>query len=388
MRRGIVAAAMVALLVAACKPYIPDLPPSMIPEPAAADVETVVFLVGDAGHAIEERYPVMSVLRGDVEAWSRQLRGDTSVVVLYLGDIVYPDGMSAADEAGYARDSLVVQAQANVVAGPAARERGWAFFMAGNHDWGNARNTEGVARLQELERFLDRRRANGLRVRLLPEAGEPGPAVLDIGTRLTILLYDTAWWLLASDAARKARMFSQTEDALRRSRGRVVLFAAHHPWRSASPHGGNVGLWKAFGLRYLLNRSGAILQDLNSIPYRELTRSLERSFRVYPPLVFAGGHDHSLQVIQTEGEAEPRFAIVSGSASKVSDVGHIAGMRYRLAAPGYGKLYIRRDGHVDFIMVAAPDKDQLSCDGTGDALRECMTRAMASFRPRFGMRLQ
>lgn len=381
-------AALALLLLTGCKRELPQLPPSMIPEPPASEVETVVFLVGDAGDATEERFPIVHVLRGDVETWSRQLSGDTAVVVLFLGDVVYNDGMGAPDEPDYAADSLIASAQVNVLAGPAARERAWGLFLAGNHDWGNAKNIEGIHRLQELEKFLDRQRANGLPVRLLPEAGEPGPAILDVGSKLTLLLYDTAWWLLASDAIRKGRMFRQTEDALRRSRDRTVLLAAHHPWKSASPHGGFVRFWDTFGLRYLLARSGAILQDLNSVPYRELTRSMEEAFRVGPPLIFAGGHDHSLQLIETEEPMHPTYAIVSGSGSKISPVGYTSGMKFRKEAPGYGKLFIRRDGHVDLIMVAAPDESYLRCDLSGDALRSCMQERMRAFQPVYGARLE
>ena len=390
MRVATIAAALIAALAAGCRHDLPELPPSMIPEPAAADVETVIFLVGDAGNATERNYPIVHVLRADVEAWAERLRSDTAVIVLYLGDIIYPDGMSAPGTADYEWDSLVVAAQVNAVAGAAARERVWAYFLAGNHDWGNARDAEGVDNLQELEQFLDRQRAAGPRVRLLPEAGEPGPVVLDVGRQLTLLLYDTAWWLLASDQARKLDMMRETEAALRsaRRRNRTVVMAAHHPWQSASAHGGFVRFWDGFGVRYLLSRSGAILQDLNSIPYRELRMMLQETFAAGPPLVFVGGHDHTLQVIQNQGSNEPLWSIVSGSASKVSEVGHMAGMRYRLDGPGYGKIFIRRDGHVDFIMVAAPNDDQLMCEGAGTALQECMSKHMTSFIPRYGVRLK
>lgn len=391
MRAVLIGAALAAVLLTGCrKRDLPELPESMIPEPSAGEVETVLFLVGDAGDAIEANSPLVHVLRADVEAWAARLRADTSVIVLNLGDIVYPDGMDAPEEPAYAWDSAVAMAQVNFVAGAAARQRAHQFFMAGNHDWGNARDAKGVDRLQELEKFLARQRARGLPVELLPVAGEPGPVVLDVGRRLTLLLFDTAWWLLASDQIRKVEMLDETEAALRsaRERGRHVIMAAHHPWRSASAHGGTVPFWKMFGLRLLLSRSGAILQDLNSIPYREMREALHDVFAQGPPLLFAGGHDHSLQVIANPGANEPVWTVVSGSGSKLSDVGHVDGMRYRAAAPGYAKVFVRRDGHVDMLMIAAPGEAQLECAGTGEALQACMRAAMASFAPRYGVRLK
>lgn len=381
-------AVVLVVLAGGCRYQLPDLPRQMLAEPAAADVEMVIYLVGDAGNSTIERYPVIERLRQDVEDWSGRLRADTSVIVLWLGDNIYPDGLDSRDEPAWERDSAVLQGQVDVVAGPNARRRAVGLFMAGNHDWGDARGPDGVARLHEQELFLQRAHARGVRVELQPEAGEPGPALLDVGRRLRLLIYDTPWWLLATDQSRKARVFRQTEDALRSAGERIVIFASHHPYSSASSHGGHVAFWRTLGVRFLLARSGAILQDLNSVPYREFTTSLLEAFRAGPPFIWAGGHDHNLQVIRHEALGEPRWSLVSGSGSKVSRVGHIEGMQYRHAAPGYMKLFMRRDGTVELFVVAAPGRSSLSCLGEGEALRECMTKTVAGFETTFGARLR
>lgn len=386
LRHGI--AAVLALLLAGCKKELPDLPRQLLPEPAAAEVETVLYLVGDAGNGTLERSPLIRALRADVERWAGLLRRDTAVVVLYLGDNIYPKGLHPADHASYSQDSAYLQSQVHVLAGPNARRWGLGYFMAGNHDWGEARGPDGVDRLQNQEQFLARRAAEGVPVTLEPEAGEPGPALIDIGARLRLLIYDTAWWMLATDQSRKVRVFQQTEDALRSARDRTVVFASHHPYASGSSHGGHVQFWKTVGVRFLLARSGAILQDLNSLPYREFTSSLREAFRVGPPFIWAGGHDHSLQVIRNDELNEPTWALVSGSASKVSRVGHYPGMEYRHAAPGYMKLFFKRDGGIDLLVVAAPSRDYLSCVEEGPALEACMARAAGAFEHTFGKRLR
>lgn len=381
-------AVVAALLAAGCRPELPELPHQMLPEPAAAEVETVLYLVGDAGYATIERSPLIRVLRADVERWAGELRRDTSVLVLYLGDNIYPQGLHPSGHESFPADSAYLQSQVHVLAGPNARRWGVGYFMAGNHDWGDARGPEGVVRLQNQERFLERRREEGIQVSLEPEAGEPGPALIDIGARLRLLIYDTAWWMLATDQSRKLRVFQQTEDALRSARDRTVVFASHHPYASASSHGGHVEFWKTVGVRFLLARSGAILQDLNSVPYREFTGSIREAFRAGPPFIWAGGHDHTLQVIRNDEPDEPIWALVSGSASKVTSVGHFKGMEYRHAAPGYMKLYFKRDGGVDLFVVAAPGEEQLSCAGEGAELEACMVRAAGAFEHTFGKRLR
>jgi hypothetical protein len=376
--------------LAGCARPLPELTPSQVPEPATGEVESVIYLFGDAGYANEHRNPVLRRLRNDIEQWSGALRRDSAVVVVFLGDIVYPDGVHDADHPDFPRDSAIVQSQVNLLAGPAARaHRSAGYFVAGNHDWGNARDIAGVARLQNLERFLERRRAEGPTVSLHPVAGEPGPHVIDVGRQARLLLYDTAWWLLAQDTVPKQRMFRESEALFRGTDGRFIIVAAHHPFQSASAHGGAVPFWKTLGLRFLLARSGAILQDLNSIVYRELTRSLLNAFSARPPLIFAGGHDHALQVIASDSFPLPRYHVVSGSGSKVSRVGHVKGMRYRAAAPGYMRVVVQRSGRVDLFAIASPEgRDWLECGGSGDDLERCMSEGERQFTTRFGMRLK
>jgi hypothetical protein len=375
------------LALGACQRTLPELPRQLIPEPSAADVATVVFLTGDAGDALEARSPLLWRLRGDVEAWSRQLTGDSAVIVIFLGDNVYPDGLDRSDEPAFERDSAVLQGQVNTVSGPAARQHAMAFFVAGNHDWGDYEG--GDERLKVQQEFLDRRRTGGVRVRLLPEAGQPGPAAVDVGRHLRILLFDTAWWLLATDKDQKTQVFRRTEDLLRGAGARHVMIAAHHPFKSASSHGGNVQFWRTVGVKFLLSRSGALLQDHNSLPYRELLDAMKESFRVKQPLVFAAGHDHALQVIRHDEANEPAYTLVSGSASKVSRIGHTRGMQYRGSAPGYMKLFFRRDGHVELFVVSAPGgEERLQCGGEGAALQQCMAEFTADFETRFGSRLR
>jgi hypothetical protein len=387
------ASAFVALLAAVlwaagCSSRVPELPPSMIPLPVADEVESVLFLFGDAGYADETRDPVLRRLAADVELWSGRLARDSSVMVLFLGDIVYPLGLRhSVDE--YPRDSAIVQSQVNILGGANARSNGAiGYFLAGNHDWGNARNEAGVRRLLNLEEFLDRQRASGVHVRLQPEAGQPGPAVIDLGRHTRLLLFDTAWWLLAESEYLKQRAFQQAADVIRSAPDRAIIVAAHHPFASAGPHGGTVPFWKTLGLRTFMHRAGAVMQDLNSIVYRELRDALLRAFHEGQPLVFAGGHDHNLQVIASDSFPRPRFDVISGSGSKVSSVGHVDGMLYRHEAPGYVKLLTHRSGRVDLFVVAAPDRSFLRCTGEGEALAQCMEESVAAIQPTFAMRIR
>ena len=385
------AALACGLLVAACaKKPLPELPGAMIPQPLPAEVESVVFIVGDMGAAVWDRSPMPRRMARDVEWWSRALDRDSSVAVVFLGDNIYPAGLHDVTDERWVQDSIHLETQVRILAGPLARQnKAFGVFVAGNHDWGNKVGQPGVERLRNQGLFLERRQAAGILVSLQPEAGLPGPGILDVGQKFRMLLIDTAWWLLSADDEEKARTMARLEMQLGQSRDRHVMIAAHHPLRSASSHGGLQSLWKAFGVRWLLYKSGAALQDLNSLPYRDFRNRLYEAFEeTGPPLLFAGGHDHALQVLRAVVPEEPTFSVVSGAGSKSSKVGHTNGMLYRSEEPGFMKLVIRKDGGVDLFVYTAPS-GFLYCDtGTPDIQQQCVESGAAEFSAKFGIKLK
>jgi hypothetical protein len=385
------------VLMAACflslscaKKPLPELPAAMIPEPLPADVESVIFVVGDMGAALWDRSPMPRRIARDVEWWSRALGRDSSVAVLFLGDNIYPGGMHDQEDPMWAADSMHLETQAQILAGPdARRNKSFGVFIAGNHDWGNKPGGPGERRIKNQEVFLARRRAGGTLVSLQPPNATPGPGILDVGNNFRMLLIDTAWWLLAADQAEKERMMDRMRAQLSQSHNRNVMIAAHHPLRSASSHGGAVAFWEAFGVRWLLYKSGAALQDLNSLPYRDFRDRLNKIFETEgAPLLFAGGHDHALQVMRGTSEHEPAYMVVSGAGSKSSKVGHTEGMLYRSEEPGFMKLVVRKNGGVDLFVYTAPSA-YLYCDtGTPDVQRQCVESGAAEFTIKFGAKLK
>lgn len=388
------AALLAAVTISACGIPNPPLPtPQQIPAPDPAEVEHVVFLVGDAGEATRDRYPILQRLRTDIEWWAERVQGDSVISVLFLGDIVYPDGLHPPGTPQFPGDSTIVMDQVHLLAGPFALQRGArGYFLAGNHDWGLMPEWEGFVRLRTLEDFLDRARLEtGADVRVSPPAGEGGPAVVDVGTHLRMLLLDTAWWLLDGgrlSAEGRGETLEGIENAMRTAGSREVMLAAHHPFRSSGSHGGAFSFWRTLGIRYLLVRSGAILQDLTSIPYREMEQGLREIFeRTGAPLLFAGGHDHSLQLFEAVQPTDPSFSIVSGSASKLTNVQGADGMLFGARAPGYMRLIVERNGGMTVFVEGVPPEYQ-SCPGEGAELLTCMQEGVAAFEVLHSQRLR
>jgi hypothetical protein len=369
---------------------LPTLPPGALRDTPADSVESVVFWIGDAGAAVWQSNPMLHKLAADIDQWSRIVDRDSSVAVVYLGDNVYPAGVHDAGTPEFWSDSTHLEAQVEVMRAPGTRSnKSFAVFIPGNHDWGHKFGAGGERRLLNMQEFLNRRRAQGIKVSLQPRAGAPGPSVIDIGRHTRIIIIDTAWWLLAGNNPEKDRLMDDLLVAMSTAGNRAVILAAHHPYKSASSHGGFQSIWKGLGVRWLLTRSGAALQDLNSLPYRDLLDRMKVIFeRTGPPLMFAGGHDHVLQVINATERLDPRYMIVSGAGSKVSKVGHIDGMVYRGEEPGYMRMIVKKGGGIELFVVAGP-QDFKSCERGDPALTaQCISAGVQAFKNTYGARIR
>jgi hypothetical protein len=285
------------LVVAGCATHtMPALDP--------AEVETMLFLIGDAGEPDPRRIgvPLDSL-------YAQAARAPDRSVIVFLGDNVYPDGIPEEGHAEYADARRRLDAQVRAVP---AGARG--IFVPGNHDWAGA-EPFGLYSIRLQERLIDELAA-GRDVRLLPSNGCPGPVAVDIG-RLRLLLLDTQWWLhayIVNDALSDCPTDVGSVTALLREQarpdreGRVVVVAAHHPLMTGGVHGGYCGITGPF--RRFAGRS----QDIISRRNREMRDSIESALHEHRALVYAAGHDHNLQVMR--GGAGADWLLVSGAGAQ------------------------------------------------------------------------
>lgn len=382
-----VALVTVALAAASCGRGFPppELPPfEPIAEPAPEEIEAVVFLVGDAGATAAGRSPLLERLGGDVERWSAALAQDSAVAVAFLGDNVYPDGLRDRTHSGFSADSARLWNQVDLLAGPAARRhRTTGWFLAGNHDWGSMTGTAGLSRLRNQEDALLRARSTGANVTMIPEAGSPGPDIRDIGDQFRLVFIDTHWFLQDPIDEEGTRFFEELRGTFETAGDREILVISHHPWATSGPHGVSEG-GRALGYYWLLEKSGTLVQDLNSPVYSDFIRAFRQVVRETGrrPLVFAGGHDHSLQVFRGKTSTDPLYSLVSGAGSKLTPVSEADGLRYAASRPGYMTLMLGVDGSVR-LFVEAGSPAHLSCP-TDEARRvTCMREGTEAFETVF-----
>ncbi len=391
-----------ALLAGGCshtRPYVRG--PATTPAPAPSAIDHRLILIGDAGDANPDGEPALDLLEERV----RVAPGMTTVV--FLGDNVYETGMpdptdlectaleSILDEVllnlyeSRCEAERLLKAQVKAVRVPGAR----AIFIPGNHDWDQF-GVGGFKRVLNQQAFIFQLRTatqDIAEVSMLPGNGCPGPTTVDIGRRGRLVILDTQWWVdvgtkptpehnptscpYVTEADVLAALLREIEAGV--AAGREVVVVGHHPLASKGPHGGHVdpvvhlfpltmlSTYVPFVVRWLplpvlgsvaawlrANRSPSG-QDFSGPGNAEMRKALETTMataasRGATPLLYAAGHDHSLQVF--EARSGPRYTVVSGlgSSSKQSEVRHDHWTRFAHAdatRPGLMEVDFTTDGH-------------------------------------------
>jgi hypothetical protein len=132
--------------------------------------------------------------------------------------------------------------------------------------------------------------------------------------------------------------------ALAAHAGDFVIVASHYPMRTGGPHG---GLSYGFVGDLIVGVIGWYMGSLGNVyepEYAEWIAAASEVMRQAPPLVYAAGHDHSLQVL--DGGDVARLFLVSGAGApeRVSTVTHLPESRFAHAAPGFMAIDFGRRG--------------------------------------------
>lgn len=287
------------------------------------------LLLGDAGQPKSDE-PVLEILK----KWAQKSPEKTSII--FLGDNMYPDGMTAE-----------MQHEAPTHLGPqldvVTSTDTHGLFIPGNHDWGSG-SDEGMYALRTQEKYVNDTLTR--KPSFLPQSAAPGPVTLELPestptVRLVVL--DTQWWLHKYEKPKKTQdeIIAELRNAL--DTELPVLVLGHHPVETYGPHGGFYD-WKAHlfplteaekwlwipvpivGSLYPITRWHLVKseQDLSNHIYKDMAAQFRNAFanaKKTPLLIYASGHDHSLQVLQGD---TADYLLISGlgSSEKATAVSH------------------------------------------------------------------
>ncbi|HTL05964.1 MAG TPA: metallophosphoesterase [Gemmatimonadales bacterium] len=357
-RRPFGAVALLGVLAACGGRVVPPAVPAIAP----AELTTSIFLLGDAGSSSDDDVVLAELTRQTTAA-------PRASAIVFLGDNVYPRGMVKPDDPGRAEAEKRLDRQIAV-----AQKSGLhAYFIPGNHDWFRM-GQEGWDAVRRSEIYI-RERAGNL-ARQAPRLGCPGPDVVDVGSSIRLVLLDTQWWLQRPDFP-KARDSVSTcveyseETVVRRlaavladsTSNRKVIVAGHNPLATKGEHGGYFSLkthlfpltafkrwlWIPFpllGSLYPVARSEGLFgysQDLNARANRHMRQQLARAMAPHPPMLYAAGHDHNMQVLRGP---VAKYTIVSGVGMDhhSSSVGWMRNTLFASQGPGFMRVDVDRRG--------------------------------------------
>ena len=330
-----------------------------------------VFLLGDGGSAsLEPLQPALRLLKTHLS------QADSNAAVVFLGNNLYCCGLADSGAVRREQDERHLRAQLSVVEDFAGR----VVFIPGNQDWNNS-SPGGLEAVARQERFVEAHLDRGNT--FLPDGGFPGPVKVDLNDRLTLLVIDTEWWLHEHnksfgdtgeyDLEEDANFLLELDDLVKRNDDKDLIVVGHHPLFTNGSHAGIRSLGDhLFPLRNIhpalaiplpvvgsFVRINSERQDLNHSRYQSLRVSLTRIFSQHEDLIYAAGHDHTLQYFPvTSSGGSAQHYIVSGAGSQSHKVGRGRGAAFTAGSvEGFAVLNQYRDGSIWLEMWAAVEDD-------------------------------
>jgi hypothetical protein len=338
-----------------------------------SDLDASVLLIGDAGAPGKRTKSGDEPVFRAASAIANEAVDRTTVI--FLGDNIYDNGMPPDDASrGSAPSPKRLEANRIIdeqirLAAPISAPRGVPtelprIFVPGNHDWndrGLLTSRDGFGRIRAQSAYIAEQAKSGERVEMLPANGCPGPSVRDVGRWLRIIAIDTEWWLLGrtADAAScsgvrtRADVMAALSRELASAGDRRVIVVAHHPLATGGPHGG-----KCSGIGCLVNPFRIAVgyfggrQDLTNRQNRRMRRAIENALSTNPPIIYAAGHEHALQLFR--GGAARLYAVSgSGTYLHTSPVGCRRASLFAEAASGFMRVESTSDGRVRLTIYTA-----------------------------------
>ncbi|MBB6500714.1 BamA/TamA family outer membrane protein [Pedobacter cryoconitis] len=318
-----------------------------------------VIFIGDAGE-------MNTVQRASLKDAAKQvIAGKTTV--MYLGDNIYPNGMGLPGSPEEATTKQILQSQFQPM-----RQMGAAvYFIPGNHDW-DKMGPQGLAKIIAQGEYLAAQ--NDSLLKMVPPNGCPDPTAIQLTDNLTIITFDSEWWLFPyakrnpeaeCNCKTKDDVIARMQELLEANRGKIILFADHHPLQSYGVHGGyfslkdhvfpltslNKNLYvplPVVGSLYPLLRSVFLSpEDMHHPFYKEMIKKINGVFGAYPNLTYFSGHEHGLQLIKSD---QLNLQVVSGGGAKHSANKKGKNSIFHESAQGYvvADLLMNNDMRYDF----------------------------------------
>lgn len=313
------------------------------------DVDYQIILVGDTGPDGELASPLSDLLQ-----YYLATAGDRSSIV-FLGDRL-PCCLLENAEVQYAG---LPEIQREVPNHPFASYPGKVILVPGEQDGHFFSPVE-----EELAEATDQVSTRQI---VIPDDRSLEPIVLELTDTLTLILLNTRGWFrggddqsIEMDQERDSDFLVHLDDLIKRNRKKDLLVVGHHPIRSQGIHGGH------FPIRYhlfpltarfenaylplpligsaypLYRRFVGKKQDLAAARYQILRRGFAGLFRQHEDLIYASGHDRSLQYLP-DGSVHH---VISGAGESPEYVAKAGREGFTASTTGLTVIEYHRNGSI------------------------------------------
>lgn len=299
------------------------------------------YLIGDTGYEnLEDAPPGILAFK----AFAEPLNTKNDKVII-LGDNIYPAGLPSKGKDNRMQAERIIDQQTSNL----SFFEGDVHFIPGNHDW----YSEGIQSLENQKKRIKQ----VLEDQDKPWLPKPGCGMhfVDISEDVHLIILDSQWILAnwdknplinrnCDEIKTLDQFYEEFETELKKNQNKTTLVALHHPLYTNGVHGGTYEFSKHLfpsnkkiplpGLASLANlirvSGGVSVQDTQNKQYQSMVDRITAISSRWNRVVFASGHEHSLQYIEHDLIKQ----IVSGSGSKKSYVK--LGSDGEFAYPGYG----------------------------------------------------
>jgi hypothetical protein len=295
--------------------------------PDSTAIEKSFFLIGDVGYS-----PIGGKSDGllSLESYLKTTRNSKEDYMVFLGDNIYPVGMPAKDAGFRPIAENHLDAQIDVAKG----FKGKTIFIPGNHDYYN----ENLVNVEREKKYIEE--ALNDKDIWEPKVGCPIESK-ELSKDIQLLIIDSQWFLSKWDEIPEINadcdqiktrdvFFLEMEREFKKNQDKTILVVLHHPIFTNGVHGGQYAAIKHLfpfqskipvpglaSLVSLIRTSGGVsAQDKQNKRYQKLADCISTLAIASkaPRIIFASGHEHSLQYIVNNNVRQ----IVSGSGSKKS----------------------------------------------------------------------
>jgi len=293
-----------------------------------------IVLLGDAGYSSLSPLEPSLQLAADI---AKEQPNKTKV--LFLGDNIYTRGFPVLKKGQeqYNKKQLKQISYLTAQLQVAKLSGSQLYILPGNHDWI-------VKQVDDQAEYIDNyAKEHTLKASLVPynQRKEPLPELLHL-SGVSLLFIDSTWWL-QKKGVNLVKVHNKIASLLAEFKldhpNNLLLVTSHHPIKTIGPHG-NLGKVDACikDKKCKHRKRGDIANPITQKAIKALTLQLASMDKV----IYAAGHDHSLQVFEFDNAGKKQIALVSGAANhnKITPVGKASDNIFALSEIGFMVLDI------------------------------------------------